>query len=249
MITETKNCRGCGESLASASLVVNLGSQYVVDFVKEADENLLQAPLVVVRCSKCDLVQLKHKVEQDRLFTKFWYRSGINESMRDALLAVVMRASEAVELEEGDKVLDIGCNDGTLLGCYAPKYKTVGIDPCKDLVLNGQKEHRIDVPIVGFFSKDAVKDFAPFKIITAVAMFYDLDNPLQFLEDCREVLDPNGVLVIQMNYLRTMIANCAFDNISHEHLTYYCLHTLLSLVEKAGLEIVVVQTNDVNGGS
>lgn len=246
-VSSITKCRACGGERFSD--VVNLGSQYVVDFPKVKDELLLKAPLHVVKCTSCSSVQLLHSVQQERLFNTFWYRSGINEMMKNMLLAVTQRAQEAVDAKEGDRVLDIGCNDGTLLGWYPPKYRTVGIDPCKELVLAGQANHQIDVPVHGFFSKQAVSSWAPYKIITAISMFYDLEDPVQFLKDCKDVLDKTGVLIIQNNYLLSMLRNCAFDNISHEHLMYYSYSTMKPLVEKAGLEIMGVQLTQMNGGS
>lgn len=241
-------CMICGSS--DLSRVVNLGNQYVVDFVKDPKAPALKAPLELIRCEKCNLVQLKHTVTPDRLYRKFWYRSGINESMRQALKNVVAQAYNSIKPQEMIvNVLDIGCNDGTLLGFYPKRYKRVGIDPARELLDSGQSEHRVDVPINGYFSKTAVEAHGPFKIITAVAMFYDVDEPLQFLEDCRDVLDKDGVLVIQMNYLLTMLQDMAFDNICHEHLAYYSMTVFKELIERAGLECQGAEVNAINGGS
>lgn len=244
---ELVNCVSCGAQ--NFAPVIDLGVQHVVDFVKDPQAPTTKAPLILQRCRKCQTVQLKHRVPPDRLYKKFWYRSGINESMRQALRDVAVCGHNAVKPSSGEKFLDIGCNDGTLLGLYPQRYTKVGIDPCTELVQEGADAGRIDVPIAGYFCKNAVAPFAPYKIITAVAMFYDLDDPLQFLKDCRDVLDTEGVLIIQMNYLKAMLDNCAFDNISHEHLTYYSLTALESLVARAGLEIQGADTNEVNGGS
>lgn len=256
MYKEVFNCRACEGTLTQ---VLDLGTQYVVDFVKKPDENLLKAPLTLMKCDKCHLVQLGHSVEPDRLYKKFWYRSGINEQMRDELLLIVQKAQKTVELKEGDKVLDIGCNDGTLLGWYKKGVTTFGVDPCAELVAEGIQENRIDVGIADYFSLKALSNITmklgmgnvpmKFKIITAIAMFYDLENPLQFLNDCKAVLHNEGVLVIQMNYLYSMLKNTAFDNISHEHLGYYSVSTLKKLVERAGLELQGVELTPCNGGS
>src|ERR1035438_2771891 len=126
MFTENEQCILCnGKELTD---VLDLGSQYVVDFVKEKNEKLLKAPLQLVKCNNCNLIQLKHRVSPDRLYKKFWYRSNINEQMRDELLAITQKAELLVDIKDGDKVLDIGCNDGTLLGWYNKRVITVGVD-------------------------------------------------------------------------------------------------------------------------
>lgn len=256
MYTENKQCILCHWEYLTD--VIDLGVQYVVDFVKEKDEKLLKAPLVLVKCNSCHLIQLKHRVSQDRLYKKFWYRSGINEQMKDELQAIVQHAEKVVDLRPGDKVLDIGANDGTLLGCYTSKTVTVGIDPCKELIEEGMKSKRIDIGISDYFSAKVlqsindsvgIKSTIKFKIITAVAMFYDVLNPVQFLKDCKEVLDKDGVLIVQMNYLVNMLQDGAFDFISHEHAALYSVSTLGKAIEMAGLEFEGLELSKSNGGS
>lgn len=254
MYKEITKCIICSNELTE---VVNLGIQFVVDFVKEKDEKLLKAPLVLMKCNKCSFIQLKHRVSPDRLYKKFWYRSGINEQMKDELCLIVQKAQEVVSLKDGDKVLDIGCNDGTLLGWYPQTVVTVGVDPCEELVVEGVKAKRIDMGVFDYFSLDTISKLSAklgtsvfnFKIITAVAMFYDVETPVQFLKDCKVLLNKEGVLIIQMNYLVSMLSDTAFDNVSHEHLGYYSVLTLNAVVEKAGLDLQGIEISPCNGGS
>lgn len=239
-------CRICQSELVP---VLDLGEQYIVDFVAKPEGDFPKAPLKLMRCDICGLVQLSVSVDKDLLYKKFWYRSGINEQMRAALESVVAKATNVAFVGAGDSVLDIGSNDGTLLGWYPGEVTTVGCDPCEDLMKEAVKKQRIDIGVNDYFSLDAVKPHGPYKIITAVAMFYDVDDPVGFLNDCRQVLKQDGVLIVQMNYLPAMIQNCAVDNIEHEHLTYFSMHTMKIAADKAGLECVGAETNDVNGGS
>ena len=227
----------------------NLGDQYVVDFVPSQDENLFKAPLALARCVHCGLVQLMHSVDRERLYKKFWYRSSTNESMREALHGIVSKACSVAYISEGDTVLDIGANDGQLLGWYDGTVKTVGIDPCGELIEEGLKKQRMDVGIKDFFSLEAIKPFGPYKAITSVAMFYDLEDPVGFLKDCAQVLKKDGVIIVQMNYLTTMLSNYAVDNICHEHLTYFSMSTMKDCADRAGLEVAGAEMNEVNGGS
>lgn len=254
MYREIKKCILCHSELTQ---VLDLGNQYVVDFVKEKDEKLLKAPLVLMNCKGCNLIQMKYRVSPDRLYKKFWYRSGMNEQMKNELLAIVQKAQEVVELNNGDKVLDIGCNDGTLLGWYDKRITTVGVDPCDALVKEGLKAGKIDIGINDYFTKDAMKylckavgvNFVKFKIITAIAMFYDLEDPVEFLKDCKDVLHNEGVLIIQMNYLVSMLKDDAFDFICHEHLALYSVLTLEKAIKMAGLDLVGIELSSSNGGS
>jgi NDP-4-keto-2,6-dideoxyhexose 3-C-methyltransferase len=247
MFREVKNCRMCGNE--SLKAIFSLGSQFVVDFIRSQDESLLKAPLKLARCETCGLVQLQHSVDRNRLYKKFWYKSNVTASMRDALQGIVQKATDVAYVAEGETVLDIGANDGTLLGWYNGTIKTVGIDPCGELIEEGMRKQRMDVGIKDFFSLEAVKPFGPYKVITAVAMFYDLEDPVGFLKDCAQVLKSDGVIIVQMNYLGTMLSNFAVDNICAEHLTYFSMHTMKDCADRAGLEIAGAETNDVNGGS
>jgi len=244
---ELRRCRACGGT--NFKEVINLGQQEVVDFPLSRNAEVLRAPLHAVRCSRCQLVQLKQTVTKERLFRHMWYRSSISESMKSSLEDIVKRVNSCIHLESGDRVLDIGCNDGYTLSVYPKFVKTVGIDPCEELVHEASRLKRADIAITGFFSADRLYTFGPFKVITAIAMFYDVPNPQKFLEDCRNLLTDDGLLVIQMNYLKTMLEETTVDNISHEHLTYWSMTTLSDVVEAAGLQIQGAETNSVNGGS
>ena len=171
--------------------------------------------------------------------------------MRKALEDIVIKACEVALPKEGDIVMDIGCNDGTLLRSYKiPGLKLVGFEPAKNLV----EEARKGTTFVfnDFFGYDQFHQKFPgtkAKLITSVAMFYDLDDPDAFVADIAKCLEARGVWVIQQNYLCSMLQQNGFDNIGHEHLTYYSLETMSKLLSNRDLEIFDVEKNDVNGGS
>jgi NDP-4-keto-2,6-dideoxyhexose 3-C-methyltransferase len=171
--------------------------------------------------------------------------------MRKALEDIVIKASEIAQPEAGDIVMDIGCNDGTLLRSYnTPGLRLVGFEPAKNLV----EEARKGTTFVfnDFFGYDLFQrkfSGSKAKIVTSIAMFYDLDKPESFVTDVVKCLDTNGVWVIQQNYLCSMLLQNGFDNIGHEHLTYYSLETMSRLLSNRDLEIFDVERNDVNGGS
>ncbi len=243
-----KGCRACGQHLFKT--VINLGNQAVVGFPEE-DKPDVRAPLELVQCESCELVQLMHTVNRDLMYQEFWYRSGINEQMREALQDVVVSAVRKNGLKAGDAVCDIGSNDGTLLSYYPSGVRKVGFEPAKNITVDA-KDLRGWKIVQDYFTGEEAKKYCPrqgYKIITAIAMFYDLEKPVQFLQDVASVLAPDGLFVIQMNYLGLMLRNTTFDNISHEHLCYYSLTTLLEMVVAAGLRVVDVEKNDINGGS
>ncbi|MFH0971171.1 MAG: class I SAM-dependent methyltransferase [Candidatus Micrarchaeota archaeon] len=246
-----KSCRVCfSEKLTP---ILSLGGQYVSDFV---DENRGEKiPLELVLCNAkeggCGLLQLTYTTPPEIMYTQYWYLSGMNKSMTDALTDIALKAEKLVSLEKGDMAIDIGANDGTLLRAYMdPKIYKVGFEPAKNLV--PYAENGNDRIINDFFNAAAFKKLfgeRKAKIITSIAMFYDLEEPNKFVEDIAALLHKDGVWIIQMSYLPLMLETNAFDNICHEHLEYYSLHSLTHLLEKHGFKIFDVEQNDVNGGS
>ena len=171
--------------------------------------------------------------------------------MRAALTDVATKAYGVAKPRAGDMVIDVGCNDGTLLRSYnEPDLRLVGFEPAENLVPDARKG--TSWIFNDFFGADAFRkkfDGEKAKIVTCVAMFYDLERPNDFVKDIADCLAPDGVWIVQQNYLGTMLENNGFDNIGHEHLEYYSLSTMEKLLARHGLEIFDVETNDVNGGS
>lgn len=251
-IQERKTCRVCGSK--NLVDVLSLGEQYVVNFVDSPTDKAYKCPLDLVMCDAsgggCGLLQLKHTFNHDILYRKYWYRSGTSTTMVKQLNDVVKSAEEYVKPEQGDIVVDIGANDGTLLTQYSNNgIKRVGFEP-SNLWEEGRKEGL--TMIHDYFNYATFKKYLgeeKAKIITSIAMFYDLEDPNTFVEDIKRCLDKDGLWIIQMNYLGKMLENNTFDNISHEHLEYYSLASLEYLLAKHGLEAFNIELNDVNGGS
>jgi SAM-dependent methyltransferase len=173
--------------------------------------------------------------------------------MRDALADISGTASKLLKLKAGASVLDIGCNDGTLLGSYkVPGLYKIGFDPAQNLALLSRKI--ADKVLVGFFDAEAfisdpeIGTLRP-KVVTSIAMFYDLEQPRKFVADIQKIMHPDGVWIVQMSYLPLMLKQNDFGNICHEHLEYYSLQSLEYLLNLHGFSIVDAQLNDVNGGS
>jgi SAM-dependent methyltransferase len=240
----------CGGALDP---ILSLGDQYVSTFLSPQQPDGPKAPLELVLCRQCRLLQLLHTVPGDMMYQNYWYRSGTNQTMRDALTDISAAAAKLVRLESGDSALDIGCNDGTLLGSYkVPGLYRIGFDPAQNLAVFSRKV--ADKVLVGFFDADRfladpeLQKFRP-KAVTSIAMFYDLEDPNKFVSDIQRIMHPEGVWIVQMSYLPLMLTQNDFGNICHEHLEYYSLQSLEYLLHRHGFSIADVQLNDVNGGS
>lgn len=248
-----ENCRSCGNK--EVEDILSLGEQFIVGF--NHGEPTPKVPLTLCFCSACHLVQLRHTTRPDLLWNEnYGYRSGVNETMRLELGSIAYLGEKLTKLSPEDIVVDIGANDGTLLAAYTtPGITRVGYEPSRNVA-----KHCVETLVdkkpytmfLEFFRKE------PFlrtyqdrkaKVITAIAMFYDLDDPLTFLRDVKSILHPDGVFIVQQNYLSSMLEDNAFDNIVHEHLEYYSLNTMTDLLRRADLEVFDVVTRDINGGS
>jgi NDP-4-keto-2,6-dideoxyhexose 3-C-methyltransferase len=249
MMTRT-TCRVCEGSL---ECVFSLGEQYISNFVSPQQPDGPKAPLELVLCDRCKLLQLKHTVSGETMYQNYWYRSGTNQTMRSALVDISGTAEWLVSLQAGEAVLDIGCNDGTLLASYKTQgIFRIGFDPAENLAVFSRKV--ADKVVNDFFESEAfhrdpeLKNHRP-KIVTSIAMFYDLEDPNKFVSDIKEIMDPNGLWVVQMSYLPMMLKQRDIGNICHEHLEYYSLQSLEYLLALHDFAIVDVELNDVNGGS
>ncbi len=239
---------------------MSLGNQYLAGYTPKKNDPqpcLEPAPLELVRCNPtldknaCGLVQLLHTVPSGLMYERYFYRSGINRTMTQNLQGIVKDAISKVNLDNGDLVVDIGCNDGTLLKNYkGMNLVAVGFDPAKNL-LQFSKESGANI-ITDYFNEKSFTENYPnkqAKIITSIAMFYDLENPNIFVEDISKILAEDGVWVMELSYLPSMLVQNAFDTIVHEHLEYYHLSVIEHLLKKFGLKVVDVYLNNVNGGS
>lgn len=235
-------CRGCGHRRLIPA--IDLGSQKLSDF-RADDTAPPEFPLRVVFCTRCRLAQLDTSVPRELMYhDRYGYRSGVSDTIRADLKSVVADAFHA----HGNPTswLDIACNDGTLLSMVPPCVTRFGVDPVAKFATEASRHGTV---VTDFFSASVLPPDWRFDVITAVSMFYDLDDPRGFLADVKSVLAPGGVLVIQQNYLGAMVAQNAIDNIVHEHLTYYTLIALRNTLRGSGLEVFDVKVNGTNGGS
>lgn len=254
-VKKIKKCRICGnKELVNC---INLGNQYLSSvFPQNLDykKNMQKFPLELVLCQKnektCGLLQLAHNLDLTSMYELYPYSSSVNPSMKIALKDIVDSVMPYVALQRKDVVLDIGGNDGTLLSFFKENdLRLFSIDPAKNMkqVFKSPKYKYINE----FFNKNVYKKEIDKKanLIFSIAMFYHLSDPIKFSRDVKACLTWDGIWVIQMAYLPSMIETNMYDNIVHEHVGYYTLHNMLWIMEKAGLEVFDASLNDVYGGS
>lgn len=248
---EISQCRICRcDELAP---VIDLGFQALTGRFPKADEpDPDSAPLELVRCTDCGLVQLRHSVDVGEMFSDaYGYRSGINATMTNHLTSISREITEHANLRPGDIVLDIGCNDGTLLKSYSiDGLKRLGIDPVAE---NFREFYTAAIEVhTAFFNAETFQKACPgqkARAITSISMFYDLEDPGAFVEDIASVLAQDGIWVLEQSYLPTMLDANSYDTICHEHLEYYALAQIDLVLSNNSLRAFDVKLNDINGGS
>lgn len=249
-----KLCISCKTILPND--IVEIGEQYpsaiyISKKIKEP-KNFKPSSLNLTRClnPKCNLIQLSKIYNLQYVFDHYPYESGTTASMENILLEVVNDIKKICPLTKDDVVLDIGGNDGTFLNLIkAPVKAKINIDPASGI------KQRISQPnyiyINNFFDSKKIKKLRlpkP-KLITSIAMFYHLSDPVKFVNDIYQIMGDDSVWVLQMTYVGTMLKDNIIDNIVHEHVAYYSLHSLEYLLSAKGLHIAEAKKVDSYGGS
>ena len=233
--------------------ILEIGSHYVSDFIKSDTDydgkNKYSLDLQIEEVTGA--VRLIEDAPNETMWGKYWYRSGINATMTKELGNIVNEICSRIKYKKDDVWLDIACNDGTMMRQIPNEFIKLGIDPCDDTFYNESSKY--GTVIQDYFSYDAYQKTGygdkKAKVITTIAMFYDLSDPHPFINDINEILADDGVWVLQLSYTPLMVKQLAFDNICHEHRYYYSLKTIKNLFAKHNLKVVDCELNDVNGGS
>jgi hypothetical protein len=254
---EIKSCRICGNE--NLTEILDLGTLSMSGvFPKNKEEKVTSGPLTLVKCDNitkpqaCGLLQLKQTYDLVEMYGEnYGYRSSLNRSMMDHLKTISEKCLRIANPDKNDIVLDIGSNDATLLKSYPQTdYRLMGIDPLIKKFKPFYPEHITTVPT--FFTAhnfSRTMGSLKAKIITSIALFYDLESPCNFVQDVAEVLHPEGIWLFEQSYMPTMFKRNAYDTICHEHLEYYGLKQIVWMLSKANLKIVDITFNDINGGS
>jgi hypothetical protein len=246
---EIKSCRVCEAEVLTE--VMDFGQQYLAStFVPDNTVHPLsntKIPLTVLLCDNCGLLQLKETVCRETLYHDYFYRSATNPIMRSALKDVIYDTFKKVNLRKDDYVLDIGCNDGTMLSFVSDEYRRIGVEPATNISWqNLDKSIRI---INDFFSAERILKTTggdQIKLVTSTAMLYAVDDLNACVSEVKSILANDGVWCIQVSYLPEILKTMSFYDVCHEHLYYFSLATLNYLLERNGLSVFDASVNDVN---
>lgn len=248
--SEVTSCRVCGST--KLKKVFSLGEQFLTGvFPREGASDPAKGPVDLTFCQECHLLQLKQSYSLSEMYgDNYGYRSGLNKSMVDHLQSKIKKLEKFVNLKAEDLVIDIGSNDATSLKGYSVGCNRVGIDPTSKKFQEYYTDGIRNIP--DFFSKEVF--FANFpekeaKIVTSIAMFYDLESPISFAKDVEAVLAEDGIWHFEQSYMPSMLKANAYDTVCHEHLEFYSLENIIYILKAAHMRVIDVELNDINGGS
>ena len=243
--TSIIQCRICGSR--DLESILNLGDMTLTSiFPKTKKEIVPSAPLELVRCGNdvCNLVQLRHSVSRETLYKDgYGYMSSLNKSMVEHLKGISKTALHYVKLKRYDVVIDVGSNDGTLLKSF-PRCNRIGVDP-----INKFQKYYKNIGFINGYFEEIAQILPKAKVITSIAMFYDLEDPVEFAQNVADTLDDDGIWIIEQSFVNDMYSNISFDTICHEHLEYYGVKQINYIAKKVGLFINDISFNKSNGGS
>ena len=243
-----KKCRICKSS--NLKELFSFGKLCFTGKFPSKSQNIKKEPITLIICKTCELVQLGHNFDLNYLYgPDYGYRTGINKTMLNHVKKVVINLSKKTKVKKNDFVLDIASNDGSLLKYYNKKVNTFGIDPILEKYKNQYKNINYKIP--DFFSAKKIMKMTKkkFKIITALSVFYDSENPDKFIKDVKKLLANEGVFLLEFADLASIVKHKLFDTICHEHLEYYSSKVIFYLCSINDLRVFDIKENDINGAS
>jgi ubiquinone/menaquinone biosynthesis C-methylase UbiE len=248
---EIRHCRFCGGLLTR---IVSLGLVPIVNYFPTASESKKEKkyPLRFCICKTCGLGQLDYMLPPSKLFRTYHYATGASKPLVSDLDDLARMLVKQFALRKGEKVLDVGCNDGTLLRAFQKKgMQVLGIDPAANITKNVSRQ---GVPIrTEFFTEASAQrlheKYGTFNIITATRVLANIKALNSFFRGIKSVLATEGIFIAEVASLEDMIRTGQFDSIYHEHYSYFSLDNLERIAKKHKLKIFRADHFDSQGGS
>lgn len=244
-------CRSCKST--DLKDLFSLGNQAFTGIFLKKNTKIPHGKLDLVICNTCSLVQLKNNFNLITMYgSTYGYRTGLNASMVKHIQDKAKFLKKFSKVKSSELIIDIGSNDGTMLNYFASQdyINLIGIDPTINKFKKFYKRGIKKIP--NFFNHSLIKKYLrnrKARVISSIAMFYDLPDPIKFAKNVFNSLEDEGIWHLEQSYSGFMLKNNSYDTICHEHLEYYSLKSIKYIFDKANLKIIDLRFNDINGGS
>jgi hypothetical protein len=251
MIKYISKCRCCNHK--DLKTIIDLNKQPIQGsfiYPNKIEPPKVEIDSVIKLCNPktggCGLVQNLVTIDPNILYSNYGYRSSVSDTMKKHLNEIVSNIINFLKQNDikPTRVLDIGANDLYLLQQYSSDTERIGIDP-SDIINENKIDH---IKTINDFYP-SIKIHGTFDIISSIACFYDIDDPINFCKHIENNLKDNGIWICEFAYLSSVINNLAYDSMVHEHLCLYSIATFESILKKTGLKILKIEENNSNNGS
>ena len=254
MNTTELKCRSCGGE--NLDLILSFGETPLADRLVTAaqlDKPEITAPLDLMFCPRCSLVQISVSVDPKILFCEDYpYFSSVSRALLDHSRANALELIESRRLDAKSLVVELASNDGYLLKNFVEKgIGVLGIDPADGPAHAAEKA---GVPTMcAFFTKDLAARLGSegrrADVILANNVLAHVPDLNGFVEGMRTLIKDDGVVVIEVPYLKDLIEHTEFDTIYHQHLCYFSVTALDALFRRHSLYLNRIRRLPIHGGS
>ena len=243
------DCRVCGN--IHLKRIISFGMMPLANnLAKEKNHKVEKFPLELNYCDQCTNCQLSYVVEPKKLFSNYLYTSSTSKTFSQHFERAADNYIKKLNLNKKSFVIDIGSNDGIALRPFLKKgYRNIlGVEPAKNLSKLANKD---GIKTINTFFNQSIINKIQKKadLILASNVFAHSDEIDNIVKTVNKILKPQGTFIIEIQYLINTLKDCTFDNIYHEHVNYWCLHSLKKYFDKFNFKISNVEKIDTHGGS
>jgi hypothetical protein len=248
-----KTCRVCGES--EFGLFISLGPTALANSFLSTPEEFpkeVSYPLDVYYCKHCSLVQLLDVIDPEVLFRNYIYVTGTSETIAEHNREYAQTIIELLGLKENDRVIEVASNDGSLLKCFQDRgVNILGIEPATNIaeIANSRGVETLNLFFNSMTAQKVLETHEPARVVIGNNVLAHVDDTVDFLSGCRDMLHEEGLVVVEVPFIKEMIERLEYDTIYHEHLCYFSVNTLMKLCDRVDLSIVRIDRVPIHGGS